>query len=58
LHEQWQIPFILVTHDEEDASYLGDEVIHLEKGRMRDLTTSFTGYARGLRADNTAYVQM
>lgn len=23
LHEEWQIPFIIVTHDEEDAEYLG-----------------------------------
>ena len=32
LHRQWQIPFVLVTHDEEDASYLGDMIISLEKG--------------------------
>ncbi|TEB11443.1 ATP-binding cassette domain-containing protein [Pelotomaculum propionicicum] len=30
LHEQWQIPFILVTHAEEDAQYLGDITITLE----------------------------
>lgn len=35
LHAQWQIPFILVTHDEEDASTLGDIVISLEKGCFR-----------------------
>ncbi|MEG6615090.1 ATP-binding cassette domain-containing protein [Peptococcaceae bacterium 1198_IL3148] len=33
LHRQWQIPFILVTHDEEDASYLGDHLIALDKGQ-------------------------
>jgi molybdate transport system ATP-binding protein len=33
LHSQWQIPFILVTHDEEDASYLGDRFISLNKGQ-------------------------
>lgn len=29
LHRQWKIPFILVTHDEEDASVLGDRIISL-----------------------------
>jgi molybdate transport system ATP-binding protein len=58
LHEQWQIPFILVTHDEEDASYLGDEVIHLEKGRMRDAPASFNGFPVDLRTDNMACIQM
>ncbi|MGI5921200.1 MAG: ATP-binding cassette domain-containing protein [Syntrophomonadaceae bacterium] len=33
LHSQWQIPFILVTHDEDDASFLGDTIIGIEKGR-------------------------
>ncbi|RYD06085.1 hypothetical protein N752_06035 [Desulforamulus aquiferis] len=33
LHSQWQIPFILVTHDEEDANYLGDRLIALDKGQ-------------------------
>lgn len=33
LHSQWQIPFILVTHDEEDANYLGDRLITLDKGQ-------------------------
>lgn len=32
LHERWQIPFVLVTHDEEDARFLGDTTISLEKG--------------------------
>jgi molybdate transport system ATP-binding protein len=32
LHERWQIPFILVTHDEEDAKFLGDITVSLEKG--------------------------
>ncbi len=36
LHRQWQIPFILVSHDEEDAKFLGDVIISLEKGRLRD----------------------
>ena len=33
LHRQWQIPFILVTHDEEDARCLGDRQISLDKGK-------------------------
>lgn len=37
LHRQWQIPFVLVTHDEEDASILGDMVISLEQGRSREV---------------------
>lgn len=36
LHQQWRIPFILVTHDEEDASFLGDRILFLEKGRLLD----------------------
>lgn len=32
LHRQWQIPFILVTHDEDDVNYLGDRFISLDKG--------------------------
>lgn len=36
LHRQWRIPFILVTHDEEDASFLGDRTILLEKGKTRE----------------------
>lgn len=35
LHRQWGIPFILVTHDEEDANFLGDRTILLEKGMLR-----------------------
>ncbi|CCO09213.1 ATP-binding cassette domain-containing protein [Desulforamulus hydrothermalis] len=33
LHRQWQIPFILVTHDEADTHYLGDRIISLNKGQ-------------------------
>jgi len=35
LHRQWQIPFVLVSHDEEDASFLGDVILTLEKGQSR-----------------------
>lgn len=33
LHRQWQIPFVLVSHDEEDARFLGDVVVTLENGQ-------------------------
>jgi molybdate transport system ATP-binding protein len=36
LHERWQIPFILVTHDEEDARFLGDITLLLEKGQSKE----------------------
>jgi len=34
LQKLWNIPFILVTHDPEEAANLGDKVIFLEKGRQ------------------------
>lgn len=30
LHQEWNIPFILVTHDEEDAQLLGQKIVHLD----------------------------
>ncbi len=39
-HQQWQIPFILVTHDEEDAKYLGDRIIHINNGQSRSICLS------------------
>jgi molybdate transport system ATP-binding protein len=33
LHKKWQIPFVLVTHDEEDAKFLGDITIVMKKGK-------------------------
>ncbi|OPX83478.1 MAG: Sulfate/thiosulfate import ATP-binding protein CysA [Pelotomaculum sp. PtaB.Bin104] len=30
LHRQWRIPFVLVTHDEEEAEFLGDTILSLE----------------------------
>lgn len=32
LHRQWRIPFVLVSHDEEDADFLGDVILTIEKG--------------------------
>jgi len=36
LHQQWQIPFVLVTHDEEDAHFMGDVIVTLENGQARE----------------------
>ena len=33
LQRRWQIPFILVTHDREEAETLSDRILHLERGR-------------------------
>ncbi|HBV98533.1 MAG TPA: ABC transporter [Desulfotomaculum sp.] len=33
LQKRWRIPFVLVSHDEEDASFLGDSIITLPKGK-------------------------
>jgi len=38
LHEEWGIPFVLVSHDEEDVTALGDVIVTLEKGRIRSTT--------------------
>ena len=32
IHQKWQIPFVVVTHDEEDARYLGNTILFLNKG--------------------------
>ncbi|WP_083543150.1 ATP-binding cassette domain-containing protein [Desulfofundulus australicus] len=34
LQRHWGIPFILVTHDLEEAAFLGDRVMRMEKGRV------------------------
>jgi molybdate transport system ATP-binding protein len=34
LHQQWKIPMILVTHDQEDAQELGDVFINLHDGQI------------------------
>ena len=30
----WDIPFILVTHDPDEARFLGDQVLYMQKGRQ------------------------
>lgn len=42
IHREWQIPFILVTHDEEDAEYLGDRLISMDKGQSGQEIGDFT----------------
>lgn len=34
LQAQWQIPFILVTHDVQEAEMLGDQIIKLDHGKQ------------------------
>ncbi|OAT86467.1 hypothetical protein A6M21_03345 [Desulfotomaculum copahuensis] len=34
LQRRWKIPFILVTHDLDEAAFLGDRVVTLERGRV------------------------
>jgi len=34
IHRRWRIPFVLVTHNEEDAGFLGDEIVYLNRGRL------------------------
>jgi len=36
IHNEWRIPLVMVTHDQEDASYLGDVIMKLEMGRIVD----------------------
>ena len=36
LQRLWQIPFVLVSHDEEDAGYLGDRILSLQKGTSEE----------------------
>ena len=36
----WNIPFILVTHDPDEARFLGDQVLYMQKGRQIGLATS------------------
>lgn len=40
LHKNWQVPFVLVTHDEEEAEYLGDQLIVIEKGKVQEMAVS------------------
>ena len=35
LQRRWRVPFILVTHDREEAETLGDAILNLDRGRSR-----------------------
>jgi len=37
LQAQWQIPFIIVTHDIQEAEMLGDQIIKLDRGRQEEI---------------------
>lgn len=37
LQRQWQIPFILVTHDMDEAELLGDQIIKINQGKITTL---------------------
>lgn len=34
INRKWKIPFIVVTHDEEEAKYLGDKILYLHNGKI------------------------
>lgn len=34
LQRQWRIPFVLVTHDMNEAELLGDQIIRIDQGQM------------------------
>lgn len=34
LNQKWQIPFIVVTHDKDDADFLGDRIISVTQGKL------------------------
>ncbi|PID01411.1 ABC transporter [Sporosarcina sp. P2] len=36
LHNMWKIPFIIVTHDHDEAERLSDRIIYLEQGQITD----------------------
>ncbi|MDD2444157.1 MAG: ATP-binding cassette domain-containing protein, partial [Desulfotomaculaceae bacterium] len=40
LHQRWKIPFVMVSHDEEDAKYLGNVIVSIDKGRVREKNLS------------------
>lgn len=37
LQVQWKIPFILVTHDVQEAEMLGDQIIKLDRGKQEEI---------------------
>ncbi|MHB8125439.1 MAG: ATP-binding cassette domain-containing protein [Desulfitobacteriaceae bacterium] len=43
LQSQWQIPFILVTHDIREAELLGDQIIRISSGEQETVKEFVTG---------------
>ena len=43
LHETWKIPFIIVTHDMQEAEKLGDTIIFLESGLVTKTVNNRSG---------------
>lgn len=41
LQKQWQIPFVVVTHDMHEAEILGDHILRIERGKLTALNKSF-----------------
>ena len=40
LQRRLQVPMLLITHDQEDAEVLGDQVVHMRDGRIETLNGS------------------
>jgi len=40
IQRQWQIPFILVTHDMDEAEVLGDQILNINQGTIKVLQSS------------------
>ncbi|MBM7622509.1 ATP-binding cassette domain-containing protein [Sporohalobacter salinus] len=38
LHRKWQIPFIYVTHNRDEAEFLGDRILKIKQGSLKKLT--------------------
>lgn len=38
IREEWNIPILMITHDEEEARYLGNRIIRISNGHMIDDT--------------------
>ncbi|MFA6075148.1 MAG: ATP-binding cassette domain-containing protein [Negativicutes bacterium] len=34
IHKLWKIPFVVVTHDRDEAKTLGDQILFIDKGRQ------------------------
>ncbi|RKD25016.1 ABC transporter [Ammoniphilus oxalaticus] len=45
LHQIWQIPFIIVTHDKQEAEKLGDRILFLKRGEIIEDVTKETEHS-------------